>query len=117
MSRIFARSASSTLARKLGLHPLGSTRLLLVCPRASPKAYHPLLAYAFKLWGCRWRSDFIHQAPWWFDISIFVKELKGRFAQWYNRRHGRDSQWRRLDREGSALSSGIKALPCKINVS
>src|SRR5271166_4113104 len=24
-----------------------------------------------------------------FDISIFVKELKGRFAQWYNRRHGR----------------------------
>ncbi len=23
------------------------------------------------------------------DISIFVKELKGRFAQWYNRRHGR----------------------------
>jgi putative transposase len=23
------------------------------------------------------------------DISIFFKELKGRFAQWYNRRHGR----------------------------
>ena len=23
------------------------------------------------------------------DISIFVKELKGCFAQWYNRRHGR----------------------------
>jgi putative transposase len=23
------------------------------------------------------------------DISIFIKELKGRFAQWYNRRHGR----------------------------
>jgi REP-associated tyrosine transposase len=23
------------------------------------------------------------------DISIFMKELKGRFAQWYNRRHGR----------------------------
>jgi putative transposase len=24
-----------------------------------------------------------------FDLSIFIKELKGRFAQWYNRRHGR----------------------------
>jgi putative transposase len=24
-----------------------------------------------------------------YDISIFIKELKGRFAQWYNRRHGR----------------------------
>jgi putative transposase len=24
-----------------------------------------------------------------YDISIFFKELKGRFAQWYNRRHGR----------------------------
>jgi putative transposase len=24
-----------------------------------------------------------------FDISIFMKELKGRFAQWYNRRHRR----------------------------
>jgi len=24
-----------------------------------------------------------------FDVSIFIKELKGRFAQWYNRRHGR----------------------------
>jgi hypothetical protein len=23
------------------------------------------------------------------DLSIFIKELKGRFAQWYNRRHGR----------------------------
>ena len=23
------------------------------------------------------------------DISIFIKELKGRFAQWFNRRHGR----------------------------
>jgi hypothetical protein len=23
------------------------------------------------------------------DISIFLKELKGRFAQWYNRRHRR----------------------------
>jgi putative transposase len=24
-----------------------------------------------------------------FDVSIFIKELKGRFAQWYNRRHER----------------------------
>jgi putative transposase len=24
-----------------------------------------------------------------YDISMFIKELKGRFAQWYNRRHGR----------------------------
>jgi putative transposase len=24
-----------------------------------------------------------------FDISVFMKELKGRFAQWYNRRHSR----------------------------
>jgi len=24
-----------------------------------------------------------------YDISIFIKELKGRFAQWYNRRHDR----------------------------
>src|ERR1700759_1624470 len=24
-----------------------------------------------------------------FDLSVFIKELKGRFAQWYNRRHGR----------------------------
>jgi putative transposase len=24
-----------------------------------------------------------------YDISIFIKELKGRFGQWYNRRHGR----------------------------
>ena len=23
------------------------------------------------------------------NISIFIKELKGRFAQWYNKRHGR----------------------------
>jgi putative transposase len=24
-----------------------------------------------------------------FDVSVFIKELKGRFAQWYNRRHRR----------------------------
>lgn len=24
-----------------------------------------------------------------FDLSTFIRELKGRFAQWYNRRHGR----------------------------
>jgi putative transposase len=24
-----------------------------------------------------------------FDLSTFIKELKGRFAQWHNRRHGR----------------------------
>jgi putative transposase len=24
-----------------------------------------------------------------YDLSIFMKELKGRFAQWYNKRHGR----------------------------
>jgi hypothetical protein len=24
-----------------------------------------------------------------YDLSIFIKELKGRFAQWYNKRHGR----------------------------
>jgi putative transposase len=24
-----------------------------------------------------------------FDVSVFIKELKGRFAQWYNRRHHR----------------------------
>lgn len=24
-----------------------------------------------------------------FDVSVFIKELKGRFAQWYNRRHQR----------------------------
>jgi len=24
-----------------------------------------------------------------YDISVFIKELKGRFAQWYNQRHGR----------------------------
>jgi putative transposase len=24
-----------------------------------------------------------------YDISVFIKELKGRFAQWYNQRHDR----------------------------
>ena len=24
-----------------------------------------------------------------FDVSVYMKELKGRFAQWYNRRHNR----------------------------
>jgi putative transposase len=30
-----------------------------------------------------------HYASRLFDISIFIKELKGRFAQWFNRRHER----------------------------
>ena len=24
-----------------------------------------------------------------YDLSVFIKELKGRFAQWYNQRHDR----------------------------
>jgi hypothetical protein len=24
-----------------------------------------------------------------YDISVFIKELKGRFAQWFNQRHDR----------------------------
>jgi putative transposase len=46
-----------------------------------------------------------------FDVSIFMKELKGRFAQWYNRRHRRYGVlWAErfksvLIEEGQALSA------------
>jgi hypothetical protein len=46
-----------------------------------------------------------------FDVSIFMKELKGRFAQWYNRRHHRYGVlWAErfksvLIEEGQALSA------------
>ena len=44
-----------------------------------------------------------------FDLSIFIKELKGRFAQWYNRRHGRYGVlW--ADRFKSVLFEGGEAL-------
>jgi putative transposase len=44
-----------------------------------------------------------------YDISIFLKELKGRFAQWYNRRHGRYGVlW--ADRFKSVLLEGGEAL-------
>src|SRR6201997_5768397 len=44
-----------------------------------------------------------------YDISIFLKELKGRFAQWYNRRHGRyGALW--ADRFKSVLLEGGEAL-------
>jgi len=44
-----------------------------------------------------------------YDISIFFKELKGRFAQWYNRRHGRYGVlW--ADRFKSVLLEGGEAL-------
>jgi putative transposase len=43
------------------------------------------------------------------DISIFVKELKGRFAQWYNRRHGRyGALW--AERFKSLLLEGGRAV-------
>ena len=43
------------------------------------------------------------------DISIFVKELKGRFAQWYNRRHGRyGTLW--AERFKSLLLEGGRAV-------
>lgn len=43
------------------------------------------------------------------DISIFIKELKGRFAQWYNRRHGRYGVlW--AERFKSVLLEGGQAL-------
>jgi putative transposase len=43
------------------------------------------------------------------DISIFFKELKGRFAQWYNRRHGRyGALW--AERFKSLLVQGGRAL-------
>jgi putative transposase len=46
-----------------------------------------------------------------FDVSIYIKELKGRFAQWYNRRHHRYGVlWAErfksvLIEEGQALSA------------
>jgi putative transposase len=46
-----------------------------------------------------------------FDISIFIKELKGGFAQWYNRRHNRyGALWAErfkslLVEEGTALAT------------
>ena len=44
-----------------------------------------------------------------FDLSIFIKELKGRFAQWYNRRHGRYGVlW--AERFKSVLIEGGEAL-------
>ena len=44
-----------------------------------------------------------------FDLSIFIKELKGRFAQWYNRRHGRYGVlW--AERFKSVLLEGGEAL-------
>jgi putative transposase len=43
------------------------------------------------------------------DISIFMKELKGRFAQWYNRRHGRyGALW--AERFKSVLLEGGQAV-------
>ena len=44
-----------------------------------------------------------------FDLSTFIKELKGRFAQWYNRRHGRYGVlW--AERFKSVLLEGGEAL-------
>ena len=44
-----------------------------------------------------------------YDISIFIKELKGGFAQWYNRRHGRYGVlW--AERFKSVLIQGGEAL-------
>jgi putative transposase len=44
-----------------------------------------------------------------FDVSIFMKELKGRFAQWYNRRHQRYGVlW--AERFKSVLVEGGQAL-------
>ena len=44
-----------------------------------------------------------------FDLSIFIKELKGRFAQWYNRRYGRYGVlW--ADRFKSVLLEGGEAV-------
>ena len=43
------------------------------------------------------------------DLSIFLKELKGRFAQWFNRRHGRyGTLW--AERFKSLLLEGGRAL-------
>jgi putative transposase len=44
-----------------------------------------------------------------FDLSVFIKELKGRFAQWYNQRHGRyGALW--AERFKSLLVEGGEAL-------
>jgi putative transposase len=44
-----------------------------------------------------------------FDVSVYIKELKGRFAQWYNRRHGRYGVlW--AERFKSVLIEGGQAL-------
>ena len=44
-----------------------------------------------------------------FDLSVFIKELKGRFAQWYNQRHGRyGALW--AERFKSLLVQGGEAL-------
>ena len=44
-----------------------------------------------------------------YDISIFIKELKGRFAQWYNQRHDRYGVlW--AERFKSVLLEGGEAL-------
>src|SRR6201987_1936226 len=44
-----------------------------------------------------------------YDISVFIKELKGRFAQWYNQRHDRYGVlW--AERFKSALLEGGEAL-------
>jgi putative transposase len=43
------------------------------------------------------------------DLSIFIKELKGRFAQWFNRRHGRyGALW--AERFKSVLLEGGQAV-------
>src|ERR1700752_5260753 len=45
-----------------------------------------------------------------YDISVFIKELKGRFAQWYNQRHDRYGVlW--AERFKSILLEGGEALP------
>jgi putative transposase len=53
-----------------------------------------------------------------FDLSVFLKELKGRFAQWYNQRHGR---WGALwtERFKSLLvepGSGLQAVAAYIDL-
>ena len=49
-----------------------------------------------------------------YDISVFIKELKGRFAQWYNQRHDRYGVlWAErfksvLLEGGEALAAGVR---------
>jgi hypothetical protein len=44
-----------------------------------------------------------------YDLSVFIKELKGRFAQWYNQRHDRYGVlW--AERFKSVLLEGGQAL-------